>query len=204
MIDLYTWATPNGQKVSVMLEEAALPYTVHAVDIPNGAHQAPAFLAINPHGKVPAIVDRDGPGGAAITLAESSAILVYLAEKSGCLLAPAGAARAAALHWLMFQTSNIGPTFHDAYYFIALAPERLPAAIDYFNAEIARVLGLLDAELARHDYLGGDYSIADVATFPWIATAIAAGVRVPANVQRWHDRIAARPAVARGMAIPAT
>lgn len=203
MIDLYTWTTPNAHKVSVMLEETALPYTVHAVDIPQGGHQAPAFLAINPHGKLPAIVDRDAPGGAPLVLAESSAILVYLAEKSGRLLAPTGAARAAALHWLMFQTSNIGPTFHDAYYFMALAPERLPPAIDYFNAEIARVMGLLDAELARHEHLGGEYSIADVATFPWIATAMAAGVHAPANVRRWHDRIAARPAVARGMAVPA-
>jgi GST-like protein len=203
VIDLYTWTTPNAQKVSVMLEETALPYTVHAVDIAKGDHQAPAFLAINPHGKVPAIVDREGANGAPLTLAESSAILVHLAEKSGRLLAPAGAARAAALHWLMFQTSNIGPTFHDAYYFIALAPERLPVAIEYFNAEIARVLGLLDAELARHDYLGGEYSIADVATFPWIATALAAGVKPPVSVRRWHDRVAARPAVARGMAVPA-
>ncbi len=203
MIDLYTWTTPNAHKVSVMLEETALPYTVHAVDIPQGGHQAPAFLAINPHGKLPAIVDRDAPGGAPLVLAESSAILVYLAEKSGRLLAPTGAARAAALHWLMFQTSNIGPTFHDAYYFMALAPERLPPAIDYFNAEIARVMGLLDAELARHEHLGGEYSISDVATFPWIATAMAAGVHAPANVRRWHDRIAARPAVARGMAVPA-
>lgn len=202
MIDLYTWKTPNAQKVSVMLEETALPYRVHAVDITTGAHQAPTFLAINPHGKVPAIVDRDAAGGAPLALAESSAILLHLAEKSGRLLAPNGATRAAALHWLMFQTSNIGPTFHDAYYFMALAPERLPIAIDYFNAEIARVLGLLDGELARHEYLGGDYSIADVATFPWIATAIGAGVRAPGNVQRWHDRIAARPAVARGMAVP--
>jgi GST-like protein len=204
MIDLYTWTTPNAQKVSVMLEETALPYTVHAVDISKGDHQAPAFLAINPHGKVPAIVDRDPAGGVSVTLAESSAILVHLAEKSGRLLAPAGPARAAAFHWLMFQTSNIGPTFHDAYYFLALAPERLPAAIAYFDAEIARVLGLLDAELARHGYLGGAYSIADVATFPWIATALTAGVRMPANVRRWHDRVAARPAVARGMAVPAT
>jgi GST-like protein len=206
MIDFYTWATPNAQKVSVMLEESTLSYTVHAVDISKGEHQTPAFLAVNPHGKVPAIVDRDGPEGGRLTLAESSAILVYLAEKSGRLLAPTGAARAAALHWLMFQTSNIGPTFHDAYHFMVLAPERLPAAIAYFDAEITRVLGLLDAHLARHEHLAGAYSIADVATFPWIATAITAGVpgiERLASLRRWHDRIAARPAVVRGMALTA-
>ena len=205
MIDLYTWTTPNAQKISIMLEEIALPYTVHAVDLPKGEQHAPAFLAVNPHGKVPVIVDRDGPGGKPLTLTESGAILIYLAEKSGRLLARDGAERAAALQWLMFQMSGIGPTFHDAYYFMALAPERLPVAIDYFVTEMRRVLGLLDAQLAAQEFLAGDYSIADVTTFPWIAAAIAGGMPgmdALAHVQRWHAEVGARPAVVRGMAVP--
>jgi GST-like protein len=205
MIDLYTWTTPNAQKISIMLEEIALPYTVHVVDLPKGEQHAPAFLAVNPHGKVPAIVDRDGPGGAPLTLTESGAILIYLAEKSGRLLARDGAERAAALQWLMFQMSGIGPTFHDAYYFMALAPERLPVAIDYFTTEMRRVLALLDTQLAAHEFLAGGYSIADVTTFPWIAAAIAGGMPgmdALTHVQRWYAAVGARPAVVRGMAVP--
>jgi GST-like protein len=205
MIDLYTWTTPNAQKISIMLEEVGLPYAVHVIALPKGEQHAPAFLAVNPHGKVPAIVDRDAPGGAPLTLTESGAILIYLAEKSGRLLASAGPARAAALQWLMFQMSGIGPTFHDAYYFMALAPERLPGAIDYFMTEMRRVLGLLDAHLAAHEFFAGDYSIADVTTFPWIAAALAGGMPgmdALTNVQRWHAQVAARPAVVRGMAVP--
>ena len=206
MIDLYTWTTPNAQKISVMLEEVGLPYTVHVVDLPKDEQHAPAFLAVNPHGKVPAIVDRDGPGGTPLTVVESGAILIYLAEKSGQLLAPAGAERAAALEWLMFQMSGIGPTFHDLYHFMALAPERLPLAIEYFMKETTRVLGILERRLTDREYLAGTYSIADVTTFPWIAAALAGGLPgfdALANVKRWHARIAARPAVARGMAVPA-
>jgi GST-like protein len=206
MIDLYTWTTPNAQKVSVMLEEIALPYAVHVVNLPKGEQHAPAFLAVNPHGKVPAIVDREGPGGAPLTVVESGAILIYLAEKAGALLAPHGADRAAALEWLMFQTSGIGPTFHDLYYFMALAPERLPHAVEYFMKETTRVLGLLERRLADREYLAGGYSIADVATFPWITAALAGGLPgfdALTNVKRWHAAVAARPAVARGMAVPA-
>ncbi len=206
MIDLYTWATPNAQKISVMLEEVGLPYTAHAIDLSKGEQHQPGFLAINPQGKVPMIVDRDGPGGMPLALGESGAILIYLAEKSGRLLPPEGAARAATIQWLMFQMSSIGPCFHDAYYFMALAPERLPTAVDYFTNEMTRVLGILDAQLARHEFLAGVYSIADVTTFPWIAAAIAArvpGLDALTHVRRWHTMIAARPAVARGMAVPA-
>jgi GST-like protein len=206
MIDLYTWTAPNAHKVSIMLEETALPYVVHAIDLTKGEQRSAEFLAVNPNGKVPAIVDRDGPGGAALTLTESGAILIHLAEKSGRLLARDGAARAAALQWLMFQMSAIGPTFHDAYYFMALAPERLPLAIDYFMTETTRVLGLLEAQLARQEFLAGDYSIADVATYPWIAAAIGGGMpgmEKLASLQRWYAAVGARPAVARGMAVPA-
>ena len=206
MIDLYTWTTPNAQKISVMLEEVGLPYVVHSIDLPQGRNRHADFLAINPQGKVPVIVDRDGPGGAPLTLAESGAILIYLAEKSGRLLAREGTERAGAWQWLMFQMSAIGPTFHDAYHFMALAPERLPSAIDYFLQEMTRVLGILDAHLAGHEFLGGAYSIADVTTFPWIAAARAArmpGIDALGNLARWHAQIAARPAVVRGMAVPA-
>jgi len=206
MIDLYTWTTPNAQKISIMLEEIALPYTVHPIDIEKGEQRGTAYLAVNSNGKVPAIVDRDGPYGRALTLAESGAILIYLAEKSGRLLARDGAARAEALQWLMFQASGIGPAFHDAYWFMALAPERLPTAIDYFGAECGRLLGVLDDRLGRSEFLAAEYSIADVATYPWIAAAIAGnlpGIDTLANVQRWHRTLAARPAVARGMMVPA-
>ena len=206
MIDFYTWTTPNAQKVSIMLEEVGLPYVVHAVDIGKGEQRAAAYLAVNPNGKVPAIVDRDGPHGAPLTLFESGAILVYLAEKTGRLLDRDGAARAAALQWLMFQMGNIGPTFHDAYYFMMQAPERLPHAIEYFLAETVRVLGVLDAHLARQEFLAPSYSIADVATYPWIAAAIGGGVpgvEALAGLQRWYGDVGARPAVVRGMAVPA-
>jgi len=205
MIDLYTWTTPNAQKISVMLEEIALPYTVHVVSLPNGDQHGPAFLAVSPQAKVPVIVDRDGPDGTPLTVLESGAILIYLAEKSGQLLAHDGAERAAALQWLMFQMSGIGPTFHDFYYFVALAPERLPLAIEYFAQETTRVLGLLDAHLAQHEFLAGAYSIADVTTFPWIAAAMTGGVpgfEKLTHLDRWHAQIAARPAVVRGMAVP--
>jgi GSH-dependent disulfide-bond oxidoreductase len=206
MIDLYTWTTPNGRKISIMLEEVGLPYAVHALDFEKGEQRGAAYLAVNPNGKVPAIVDRDGPGGAPLTLFESGAILVYLAEKSGRLLAPTGAARALALQWLMFQTGNVGPTFHDGYYFMAQAPERLPHAIEYFSTEIGRVLGVLDAHLAAHEFLAPEYSIADVAVYPWVAAAV--GANLPGfdrftGLRRWFDALSARPAVARGMAIPA-
>ncbi len=207
MIDLYTWTAPNAQKISIMLEEIALPYAVHAIDLTKEEQHGAAYLAVNPNGKVPAIVDRDGPDGAALTLTESGAILIYLAEKSGVLLSRTGAARADALQWLMFQMSAVGPTFHDAYHFLALAPERTPHAIDYFMRETARVLGLIDAQLGRREYLAGDYSIADVATYPWIAAAIGSGVPGMAerpSLRRWYATVGARPAVQRGMAVPAS
>ena len=205
MIDLYTWTTPNAQKISIMLEEIGLPYTVHPVDIEKGEQRAAPYLAVNPNGKVPAIVDRAGPHGAPLTLFGSGAILVYLAENSCQLLAPAGAERALTLQWLMFQIGHIGPTFHDAYYFLAQAPERLPPAMEYFLVECARVLGVLDAHLGAHEFLAPTYSIADIATYPWVAAAIGAhlpGIEIFTNLQRWHAQITARPVVGRGMAVP--
>jgi GST-like protein len=206
VIDLYTWTAPNAQKVSIMLEESGLPYAVHPIDIEHGAQRRPEYLAVNPNGKVPAIIDHEGPGDRPLTLSESGAILVYLAEKTGLLLDREGAARADTLQWLMFQMASIGPTFHDAHHFIALAPERTPHAIDYFLTECARVLGVIDAHLGRREFLAGDYSIADVATYPWIAAAVAGGlpgIERLEHLQRWRAVVAARPAVARGMAVPA-
>ena len=206
MIDLYTWTTPNAQKVSIMLEEIGLPYTVHAVDIEKGEQRTAAYLAVNPNGKVPAIVDRDGPDGVPLTLFESGAILVYLAEKSGRLLARDGAERALALQWLMFQMGNIGPAFHDAYYFLAGAPERLPHAMEYFLTECRRVLGVLDAHLASHQHLAPTYSIADVATYPWVAAALGAhlpGIEAFTHLRRWFTALSERTAVQRGMVVPA-
>ncbi len=205
MIDLYTWTTPNAQKVSILLEELGVPYAVHPIDIEKGEQRSAPYLAVNPNGKVPAIVDREGPHGAPLTLVESGAILIYLAEKTGTLLAREGKERAEALQWLMFQMSAIGPTFHDAYHFMALAPERTPHAIDYFLAECDRVLGVLDTQLGHHDFLAGPYSIADIATYPWIAAAIAGrlpGIENLDHLRRWHATIAARPAVQRGMIVP--
>jgi len=205
MIELYTWTTPNAQKISIMLEEIGLPYAVHPVDIEKGEQRAAPYVAVNPNGKVPAIVDHAGPHGARLTLFESGAILVYLAEKSGHLLTREGSGRALTLQWLMFQMGNIGPTFHEAHYFLAQAPERLPHAMEYFLAECARVLGVLDRHLASHEFLAPTYSIADVATYPWIAAAIGAhlpGIETFTNLQRWYAQITARPAVGRGMAVP--
>ena len=205
MIDLYTWTAPNAQKISIMLEEIGLPYTVHPIDIEKGEQHAAKFLAVNPNRKVPAIVDHDGPHGAPITLFESGAILIYLAEKSGQLLAREGAKRAITLQWLMFQMGNIGPTFHEAYYFLAQAPERLPHAMEYFLTECARVLGVLDAHLGSHEFLAPTYSIADIAAYPWVAAAIGAhlpGIDAFVSLLRWYAALTARPAVGRGMAIP--
>jgi GST-like protein len=205
MIDLYTWTAPNAQKISIMLEETGLPYRIHLIDLEKGEQRAASYLAVNPNGKVPAIVDHEGPHGVPLTLFESGAILVYLAEKSGRLLAPDGAERALAMQWLMFQMGNVGPPLHEAYYFLAQAPERLPHAMEYFLAECTRVLGVLDAQLAAQEYLAPAYSIADVATYPWVAAAIGArlpGIDALTHLQRWYATLSARPAVARGMTIP--
>ena len=205
MLELYTWRAPNAQKVSVMLEEVVLPYAVRAIDLERGEQRSAEYLAVNPNGKVPVLVDRTGPGPS-LTLTESNAILVYLAEQTGRLLPSGGNERAVTLQWLMFQTSTIGPTFHDAYHFLARAAERMPGAIEYFTTEVTRVLRLLDARLTAHEFLAEHYSIADVATYPWIHAAFAArlaGIEKLAGLHRWYTSVSARPAVARGMAVPA-
>jgi len=204
MIDLYTWSTPNGRKVSIMLEEAGLPYSVHPVNIGKDEQFAPAFLKISPNNKIPAIVDSDGPDGAPIGLFESGAILIYLAEKTGTLLPTVPRARYLALQWLMFQMGGVGPMFGQAHHFRRFAPEKVPYGIARYDKETARLYGVMDQRLGEADYLAGDYSIADIATFPWCARHEWQGIDLASfpNLKRWYDTVAARPAVARGMAVP--
>lgn len=204
MIELYTWTTPNGRKVSIMLEETGLPYNVHAVDISKGEQFRPDYVAINPNSKIPAIIDRDGPGGAPLAVFESGAILIYLAEKTGKLLPRDAVARMAALQWLMFQMGGVGPMFGQAHHFLRAAPEPVPYGIERYTKETRRLYGVLDRRLGEAAYLAGDYSIADIATFPWVARHEWHKVELAEfpHVARWYAAIAARPAVARGMRVP--
>ena len=204
MIDLYTWSTPNGRKVSIMLEECALPYRVHPVNIGKGEQFTPEFLALNPNNRIPAIVDSEGPDGKPLPLFESGAILIYLAEKSGKLMPKAPRGRLVCLQWLMFQMGGVGPMFGQAHHFIRNAGEQVPYAIKRYSEETRRLYGVLQKRLSEAEYLAGEYSIADIATFPWVARFEWHKVDLsdfPA-VKRWFDTIAARPAVAKGMAVP--
>lgn len=205
MIDLYTWSTPNGRKISIMLEELGLPYRVHAIDITQGEEFTPAFLAINPNAKIPAIIDRDGPEGKPITLFESGAILIYLAEKRGHYLSTDPRTRYLTLQWLMFQMGGVGPMFGQAHHFLKFAPQAVPYAIERFTAETRRLYGVLDQRLSEAPYLAGEYSIADIATYPWVARHEWHGVNLAdfPHVKAWFERIALRPAVVKGMAVPA-
>jgi GSH-dependent disulfide-bond oxidoreductase len=204
MIELYTWTTPNGRKVSIMLEETGLSYNVHPVDIGKGEQFRPEYIAINPNSKIPAIIDSDGPGGAPLALFESGAILIYLAEKTGKLLPRDPVARLLALQWLMFQMGGVGPMFGQAHHFLRAAPEPVPYGIERYTKETRRLYGVLDRRLGEAAYLAGDYSIADIATFPWVARHEWHKVELAEfpHVARWYAAIAARPAVARGMRVP--
>ena len=206
MIRLYTWPTPNGHKLQIMLEECGLAYEPHPVNIGKGEQFAPEFLKISPNNKIPAIIDEEGPDGRAISLFESGAILIYLAEKTGQLLPHAEIdARGyyAVLQWLMFQMAHIGPMLGQTHHFRIYAPEKLPYAIDRYTKEAGRLYRVLDKRLCESPWLGGEtYSIADIATFPWIRSYASQGQALedfPA-VKRWFDAIAARPAVVRGVA----
>ena len=183
-----------------MLEECGLPYAVKAIDITRDEQFDPAFIEINPNSKIPAIVDDEGP----LTVFESGAILIYLAEKTGRFLPPAGPARYAALQWLMFQMGGVGPMFGQAHHFLRFAPEPVPYAIVRYSKETQRLYGVLDRQLADAEYLAGDYSIADMATFPWVARHEWQGVDLAQfpNVERWFDAVGSRSAVQRGMAVP--
>ena len=204
MIDLYTWSTPNGRKASIMLEECALPYAVHPINIGKDDQFKPEYIAINPNSKIPAIVDREGPEGKPYALFESGAILLYLAEKTGKLLPKATAPRYQAVQWLMFQMGGVGPIFGQVHHFLRAAKEQVPYAIERYTKETQRLYGVLNAQLGRSEYLAGDYSVADIATYPWVAryewhrTDLSAF----AHVKRWFDAIGKRPAVVKGMQVP--
>jgi GSH-dependent disulfide-bond oxidoreductase len=201
MIDLYTAATPNGWKVSIALEELGLPYEVQRVDLQAGDQKQPEFLAINPNGRIPAIVDRDAEGFAVF---ESGAILVYLAEKAGALLPTDVKGRSRVMQWLMFQMGGIGPMMGQANVFFRYATEKIPYAIDRYQRETRRLFGVLDGQLANNEHLAGDYSIADIATWTWVSTHEWSGVSLDGlpHLVRWLDAVGQRPAVQRGRAIP--
>ena len=206
MIDLYYWPTPNGHKITIFLEETGLEYKVVPVNIRKGEQFAPDFLQISPNNRMPAIVDTDGPGGKPFHLFESGAILLYLAEKTGKLMPAETRARYRVIEWLMFQMANVGPMLGQAGHFRNAAPEKIPYAIERYTNESHRLFNVLDKRLAESAYMAGDYSIADIATYPWIVAALRAQpeqLNTRPNLKRWIDAIAARPAVKKGMAVMA-
>ncbi|MFZ4381741.1 MAG: glutathione S-transferase family protein [Sandarakinorhabdus sp.] len=197
---LFTAPTPDGYKISIALEELGLPYDVRTLDLAGGEQKRAAFLKLNPNGKVPALLD-DGHA-----IMESGAILIWLAEKTGQLLPADRQARSESLQWLMLQVGGVGPMMGQANLFVHYWPEKLPAVVSRYQNEVRRLFAILDARLAGRDYLAGDYSIADIAHFCWVRTASWSGVELAPypNLPRWKERIAARPAVQRGLAVPET
>lgn len=200
MIDLYFWPTPNGWKITIMLEELGLPYTVVPVDIGKGDQFAPEFLAISPNNKMPAIVDPDGPDGKSVSVFESGAIMIYLAEKTGELMPRDPRGRLRVLEWLMFQMGTVGPMLGQVHHFRRYAPQKIPYAVDRYTNEAGRIYNVIDRRLAEHEYLAGDtYSIADIAVWPWLL-----GERQGQNfddfpnLKRWRDAVKVRPAVVKG------
>jgi GSH-dependent disulfide-bond oxidoreductase len=203
MIDLYTFTTPNGRKVSIALEELGLPYRTKVVELMKGEQFKPEFLAINPNNKIPAIVDHDVPGG--LRLFESGAILVYLAEKTGRLLPTAPVRRAEVMQWLMFQMGGVGPMLGQLGYFVRFSTERVPRAIERYRNESRRLLGVMDRHLQSHDYMASEYSVADIALYPWLASAREYFPELFGSllgVPQWMERVGSRPAVQRGMKVP--
>jgi GST-like protein len=203
MIDLYAWGTPNGRKVSIALEELWIPFKVHMVDITKGEQFENSFLAMNPNNKIPVIVDPKGPHGKKITLSESGAILIYLADKTGNLLPASGVERHETIQWLMFQMGGIGPMFGQTHHFRRYAPQE-KYGLERYTAETHRLYKVLDRRLEKSEYVAGnEYSIADIAIYPWIARFELHQIawdEVP-NVKRWYDAIGSRPAVQRGMEV---
>ena len=202
MIDLYTWTTPNGRKVSIMLEEVDIPYEAHAVDISKDEQFEPDFLAISPNNKIPAIVDH-GADGAELSICDSGAILQYLAEKFRRLLPQDLAERYTVLQWLYFQTSHVGPMFGQCGHFLGYAPEKIPYAIERYQGETHRLYRIMDKRLGDVPFIGGEYSIADVAVYPWIVVRWLHEIDIEdyPNVVRWYEDVGAREAVKRGMAL---
>ncbi len=201
MIDLYTWSTPNGRKASIMLEEVGLPYAVHPIDIGKDEQFKPDFLKISPNNRIPAIVDRDNGQ----SVFESGAILIYLAEKTGKLLAREGEARWKAMEWLMWQMGGVGPMFGQAHHFLKYNRGKAPYAEERYAAEVKRLYGVLDRQLAGNAYVAGkDYSIADIAIWPWVSRYDwhIGDLKDYPHVVRWYREIAVRPAVQRGYDVP--
>jgi GSH-dependent disulfide-bond oxidoreductase len=204
MIEVYSWATPNGHKVHILLEECALPYKVTAVDIGTGDQFKPEFLAISPNNKIPAIVDSDGPDGKPISLFESGAILLYLAGKAGRFLPADTRGKYNVMQWLMFQMGSVGPMLGQAHHFRVYAPEKIDYAIDRYTNEAKRLYRVMNDQLAKSRYIAGrDYSIADIAIFPWLRSWKNQGIdwsEFP-HLKGWFDEIAGRPAVMRGVEV---
>ncbi|MBU0917011.1 glutathione S-transferase family protein [Aquabacterium parvum] len=201
MIDLYTAATPNGHKASVALEELGLPYTVHPINLASNEQKQPWFLAINPNGRIPAIIDREADDFAVF---ESGAILIYLAEKTGRLMPTDAKGRSRVIQWLMFQMGGVGPMMGQANVFFRYFPEKIQPAIDRYQNESRRLFEVLDGQLAREEWLAGDFSIADIANWCWVRTHKWSGVSVEGlpHLQRWLDAMKARPACQRGIEVP--
>jgi GST-like protein len=201
MIDLYTAATPNGWKVSILLEELGLPYQLHAIDLSSGEQKQKPFIDINPNGRIPAIVDRDNGD---FPVFESGAIMVYLAEKTGKLMPRDEKGRSRVMQWLMFQMGGVGPMMGQANVFTRYFPEQLPSVIERYRREGRRLFEVLDGHLATNKYLAGDYSIADIANFAWVRIHEWPGISIDGldHLKRWMDAIAARPAVQKGITIP--
>jgi len=206
MIELYTWGTSNGRKASIMMEELGLPYNVHPIDINKGDQFTPEFTRINPNQKIPALIDTGGPDGQPITIFESGAMLMYLGEKYGKFFPQAPRPRLEVIQWLMFQMSAVGPIFGQVHHFKRSAKEQVPYALKRYGGECLRIYGVLNGRLAEHPYLAaGQYTIADIATFPWVLRHEWQEVDLAEfpHVQRWFKGIEARPAVQRGIKIPA-
>ena len=207
MIEVYSWATPNGHKIHIMLEECGLAYRAIPVDIGAGDQFAPEFLKISPNNKIPAIVDPDGPDGQPISIFESGAILLYLAAKTGRFLPKDLRGKYETMEWLMFQMGGVGPMLGQAHHFRLYAPEKIPYAIDRYSNEAKRLYGVIDKRLGSHAFVAGsEYTIADIAIFPWLRSWKNQGIELAEfpNVQAWFDGIAARPAVQRGVQVLAS
>lgn len=203
MIDLYTWPTPNGHKVHIFLEETGLEYTVIPVNILTGDQFDPEFLKISPNNKMPAMVDRDGPDGKPYAVFESGAMLLYLAEKTGQFMPSGMAERYTVIQWLMFQMGGIGPMLGQAHHFRLYAPEKIEYAFNRYTNEASRLYRVVDTRLAEVEYLAGDYSIADMATYPWLRYHENQGQKLEdyPHLKRWYDALSVRPAVQRGLAV---
>lgn len=201
MIELLTAATPNGRKISIALEELELPYTVRTIDLETGEQKEPWFLNLNPNGRIPVIIDH---GNGDLVVFESGAILIYLAERAGRLLPSDEAKRSCVMQWLMFQIGGLGPMMGQANVFKRYAPERIPYAIERYQRESRRLLEVLDSQLSQHEFLAGDYSIADIANWCWAETHEWGGISIEGlpNLQRWLDLVGGRPAVRKGGSIP--